>query len=151
MHDITQNGQRPLTVANIFDTFEARMIGFDRQWRMLEDLQRSLGSRNSFPPFNLRETAEDRYRIELAVAGFSREELSVTVEDRKLIIEGTAAEEDSADKVLHRGIAQRRFRQSFALADHVEVTGAELRDGMLRIELARVLPEEKKPKTFKIG
>lgn len=151
MHDIIPTRQRILSVADLFDSLEARMIGFDRQWRMLEDLQRSLGSRSSFPPFNLRETGEDRYRIELAVAGFSREELSVTVEDRRLVVEGNGADEDGSDKVLHRGIATRRFRQSFALADHVEVTGADLRDGILRIELSRVVPDEKKPKTVTIG
>jgi molecular chaperone IbpA len=151
MHDINPSRQRIAAFADIFDSLETRMIGFDRQWRLLEDLQRSMGTRSSFPPFNLRETGEDRYRIELAVAGFTRDELSVSTQDRRLVIEGSGADESGEEKVLHRGIATRRFRQVFALADHVEVNGAELKDGILRVELARIVPDSKKPRTIDIA
>lgn len=151
MHEMTNHRHRLHPAGDIFDMLEARMIGFDRQRRLFEDLQRSLGTRNAFPPFNLREVGEDRYRLELALAGFTREDLEITVEDRRLVIEGAGREDAEGDKVLHRGIAARRFRQSFALADHVEVSGAELRDGILRIELTHVVPDEKKPRTITIG
>jgi molecular chaperone IbpA len=151
MHEIIPNRHRLNSMVDLFDTLETRMIGFDRQWRMLEELQRSLGARSAFPPFNLVETGEDHYRIEFAVAGFSREELSVRVEDRRLVVEGDAKDEQEGAKLLHRGIATRRFRQSFALAEHVEVTGADLRDGILRIDVARVVPEDKKPRTIEIA
>ncbi len=139
------------SLAEILATQEARMIGFDRHWQMLADLNDSLGSRSTYPPYNLRSVADDQYQVELAVAGFNKDQVTVTVEDNRLVVEGNQAEDETtAENFLHRGIAKRRFRQSFALAEFVEVTGAELRDGILRIDLARVVPDEKKPRVIEL-
>ena len=114
------------------------LLGFDHLERLLERTAKSAG--DAYPPYNIEETGPDRLRITLAVAGFSRDELNVTVEDNQLVIRGKQTE--SADKTfLHRGIAARQFQRAFVLADGIEVTGAELENGLLSIELARPKPE----------
>ena len=124
-----------------FDTFEER---FDRLARATE----------GYPPYNIeRATAEagdETYRIAIAVAGFSRNDLEVIGEDNQLIVRGRQTE-DGARQYLHRGIAQRSFIRRYQLADHVIVTGANLQHGVLRIDLIRELPEEKKPRKIEIG
>jgi HSP20 family molecular chaperone IbpA len=114
------------------------LLGFGHLERLLE--QTSKTATDGYPPYNIEETGSDRLRITLAVAGFSRDELSVTVEDNQLVIRGKQTE--SADKTfVHRGIAARQFQRAFVLADGIEVTGAELENGLLSIELARPKPE----------
>jgi molecular chaperone IbpA len=149
MYRITASN-RLASIAEMIAAQEARMIGFDRHWQMLEDLNNSLGARSTYPPYNLRSVAEDRYQVELAVAGFNRDQVTVTVNDNRLVVEGNQDDDTTTDSFLHRGIAKRRFRQSFALAEFVEVTGAELRDGILRIELARIVPDDKKPRVIEL-
>lgn len=153
MYHVAQrsNSARFARLADLLTTHEARMIGFDRQWRMLESLGDLFDTRAGYPPFNMIRTGENKFRLELAIAGFTRDQIKVTVEDSTLVIEGnqeTPAVE--GDEYLHRGIAGRRFRQGFALFEHVEVIGAELRDGILRVELERSVPEEKKPKVIDV-
>jgi HSP20 family molecular chaperone IbpA len=110
------------------------LLGFEHLERLLERTAKSAG--DGYPPYNIEQTDPDRLRITLAVAGFSRDELSVTVEDKQLVIRGKQTE--SADKTfLHRGIAARQFQRAFVLADGIEVTGAELENGLLSVELAR--------------
>jgi HSP20 family molecular chaperone IbpA len=114
------------------------MLGFDHLERLLERTAKS--ANDGYPPYNIEETGSDRLRITLAVAGFSRDELDVTVEDNQLVIRGKQTE--PADKAfLHRGIAARQFQRAFVLADGIDVTGAELANGLLSIELARPQPE----------
>ena len=114
------------------------LLGFDHLERLLERTQRAAS--DGYPPYNIEETGGDQLRITLAVAGFSRDELEVTVEDNQLVIRGKQTE--STDKTfLHRGIAARQFQRIFVLADGMEVTGAELANGLLSIELARPKPE----------
>ncbi len=114
------------------------MLGFDHLERLLERTAKS--ANDGYPPYNIEETGPDRLRITLAVAGFSRDELDVTVEDNQLVIRGKQTE--LADKTfLHRGIAARQFQRAFVLADGIEVTGADLANGLLSIELARPQPE----------
>ena len=110
------------------------LLGFDRLERALERTAKHAG--DGYPPYNIEQSDPDRLRMTLAVAGFSRDELSVTVEDKQLVIRGKQTE--SGDKTfLHRGIAARQFQRAFVLADGIEVTGAELENGLLSIELAR--------------
>jgi HSP20 family molecular chaperone IbpA len=110
------------------------LLGFEHLERLLERTAKSAG--DGYPPYNIEETGEDRLRITLAVAGFSREELAVTLEEKQLVIRGKQS--DSADKnFLHRGIAARQFQRAFVLAEGIEVTGAELANGLLTIDLAR--------------
>jgi HSP20 family molecular chaperone IbpA len=110
------------------------LLGFEHLERLLERTVKSAG--DGYPPYNIEQTGEDSLRIALAVAGFTREELNVTVEDRQLVIRGKQSE--GADRnFLHRGIAARQFQRAFVLAEGIEVTGAALENGLLTIELSR--------------
>ncbi|HEY0265358.1 MAG TPA: Hsp20 family protein [Rhizomicrobium sp.] len=114
------------------------LLGFEHLERLLERTARTAG--DSYPPYNIEELSEGGIRITLAVAGFSRDELSVTEEDRQLVVRGLqaeAAESGKAKTFLHRGIAARQFLRSFVLADGIEVTAAALENGLLKIDLAR--------------
>jgi len=132
-------------------THEARLIGFDRHWRMLESFGELFDTRGGYPPFNMIRTGEDSFRLELAIAGFRRDQLKVTVVESTLVIEGDREPSASeGQEYLHRGIATRKFRQAFALFDHVEVLGAEFVDGVLSVDLARSIPEGKKPRVIDV-
>ena len=110
------------------------LLGFEPLERLLERTAKAAG--DGYPPYNIEEAGDDRLRITLAVAGFSREELQVTLEEKQLVIRGKQSE--STDKnFLHRGIAARQFQRAFVLAEGIEVTGAELANGLLTIDLAR--------------
>jgi HSP20 family molecular chaperone IbpA len=116
------------------------LLGFENLERLLERTAKASG--DGYPPYNIEESGSDRFRITLAVAGFSRTELDVTVEDNQLVIRGKQTE--TADKTfLHRGIAARQFQRAFVLADGIEVTGADLKNGLLSITLARPKLETK--------
>ena len=110
------------------------LLGFEHLERLLERTARTAG--DSYPPYNIEQTQDGGIRITLAVAGFSTDELSVTEEDRQLVVRGRQAEADGKT-FLHRGIAARQFLRSFVLADGIEVTGAALDNGLLKIDLAR--------------
>ncbi|WP_372605035.1 Hsp20 family protein [Actibacterium sp.] len=115
------------------------MLGFEQLERLLERNAKS--GNEGYPPFNIEQTSERGYRITLAVAGFREEDLSITVEDRQLVIRGRQAD-DSEDRIfLHRGIAARQFQRSFVLADGVEVSGATMENGLLHVDLSRLAPE----------
>jgi molecular chaperone IbpA len=123
-------------------------VGFDR---LLTTLDEALNIPDkvltSFPPYNIAKISDDRYVIELAVAGFKREEIDITLEDNKLTVQGNAKkDEDNGKTYYHRGIALRNFTRVFTLADTVVVKSADLVDGMLVIELENVIPENKKPR-----
>jgi len=124
-------------------------IGFDRVLSALENANR-LEAVDSWPPYDIVKLSKDEYRISLAVAGFSPDELTLTHEPNVLIVAGQQANEDNV-QYLHRGIAHRAFQRRFELADHVKVRGANLVDGLLTIELAREIPEEMKPRRIQIG
>ena len=114
------------------------LLGFEHLERLLERTAKSAG--DGYPPYNIEQSSEECLRITLAVAGFAREELGVTVEGRQLVIRGK--QNEPADKqFLHRGIAARQFQRAFVLAEGIEVTGAELENGLLSIELARPTAE----------
>jgi len=110
------------------------LLGFEHLEQLLERTARSAG--DGYPPYNIEQSGDDRLRITLAVAGFSRDELNVTVEDRQLVIRGKQAEGGDRN-FLHRGIAARQFQRAFVLAEGIEVTAASLANGLLSIELER--------------
>ena len=142
------------SIAEYFPNLEAWSVGFDREWRLLEQLQNNfLGGTSSYPPYNIKQRSEDRYEIEMAVAGFGKNELRVELHNNQLSIEGSKSgeEEGAESSYVYKGIAGRQFRQTFALADHVKVVGSELKDGILSISLERELPEEKKPRMIEIN
>jgi HSP20 family molecular chaperone IbpA len=115
------------------------LLGFDQLERLVERTAKS--GNDGYPPYNIEQAAENRFRITLAVAGFSEADLSITVEDRQLVIRGRQREDGSERVFLHRGIAARQFQRSFVLADGVEVSGATLENGLLHVDLERALPD----------
>jgi len=123
-------------------------IGFDRLFDLLETNARASAPEN-YPPFNLERVADDRYRITLAVAGFTRDEIEITAQQNLLLVAGRKDERDNAN-FLHVGIANRSFERRFELADFVLVEDARLNDGLLVIDLVREVPEAMKPKSIAI-
>ncbi len=115
------------------------LLGFDQLERLVE---RTAKSENGYPPYNIEQVGENAFRITLAVAGFAEEELSLTVEDRQLVVRGKQSEESDDRVFLHRGIAARQFQRTFLLADGVEVSGAALANGLLHVDLSRATPEK---------
>jgi len=104
----------------------------------------------NYPPYNIKKTDENKYVIEMAVAGFAKHEIEIEFAQDKLIVKGNATEDQEAKEWLYQGIAARNFTRTFALNDHVEINGAELMNGMLKIALERIIPESKKPKKIDI-
>ena len=127
-------------------------VGFDRLDDLFETAFRGT-QETSYPPYNIVKTGQDAYRITLAVAGFGQDELELVVKENLLTVRGKGAEPQQEQQVtyLHRGIAQRAFERRFQLADHVKVTGANLANGLLDIELVRERPESAKPQKIDIG
>jgi molecular chaperone IbpA len=126
-------------------------IGFDRLARMVDAATRVDNTALSYPPYNIEKTGDDAYRLTMAVAGFGRDELDITVHENTLIVTGKAHKEEENNRYLHRGIARRAFERRFSLADHIKVTGASLDNGLLHVDLVREIPEAAKPRTIKIG
>jgi len=126
-------------------------IGFDRFARLVDAATRVDNSAMSYPPYNIEKTGEDAYRLTMAVAGFAQDELDITVHEGTLIVTGKAKQEDENGRYLHRGIARRAFERRFSLADHLKVTGANLDNGLLHVDLVREVPEAMKPRQIKIG
>ena len=130
--------------------FAPRVIGLEG---LFETLDRALGNPDldrGYPPHNLVKSGEDRYSIEMALAGFRPSEISVDVEGRVLTISGQPQSREAGGALLHRGISQRPFERRFVLAEHVEVEGASLSDGMLIVDLARVVPESARPRRIAV-
>lgn len=116
------------------------LLGFDQLERLVERTAKA--GQDSYPPYNIEQTGEGAYRITLAVAGFREEDLAITLEDRQLVIRGRQSEEAAEGRVfLHRGIAARQFQRAFVLAEGVEVSGAQLENGLLHVDLRRHQPE----------
>jgi len=136
------------TTLNLPD-FHRATIGFDR---MFEDLNREFTNTKSqgYPPYNVIQENDDEYTISLAIAGFSMDDLDITLEKNVLTIEGTSPEVPEGKNYLHKGIGNRNFRRQFTLAEHIEVEDAELDNGMLHINLVRNVPEAQKPKKISI-
>ena len=123
-------------------------IGFNRELSRLNNAHKV--NSHSYPPYDLLKLDEDTYRISIAVAGFGKEDIDVSVDNGTLIIKGEITEVTDAE-VVHKGIASRKFTRSFALGEYMEVTGADLKDGMLHINVDRIVPEEKKPRSITIN
>lgn len=124
-------------------------IGFDRLARLMDSVQAGAEA-SAYPPYNIEKLGEDSYRITMAVAGFSQDDLDLTVQDNTLVVTGRTANEAQKTEVLYRGIAGRAFERRFVLADHIMVEGAEMQNGLLHINLKRVVPESLKPRRVAI-
>ena len=125
-------------------------IGFDRFNDLLDRTFSQEVVPTSYPPFNIEKTSENTYRISIATAGFSVEDFNIEVKENQLHVSGSKQQSPANGRYLHRGIAQRSFRKQFALADHVQVTGASYKDGLLNIDLKREIPEALKPRKVEI-
>jgi molecular chaperone IbpA len=122
-------------------------IGFNRELSRLNTAHKT--NSQSYPPYDLLKLDEDTYQISLAIAGFSKDDINVSVDNGTLIIKGEIVEITDAE-VVHKGIAGRKFTRTFALGEYMEVTSAELKDGMLHVHVVRIIPEDKKPKVIDI-
>ena len=127
-------------------------VGFDRFAQLLDSVA-GFDSESTYPPYNIERIADNEYRITMAVAGFKPDELKVDVKETTLTVRGEKKAEtaEAGQKFLHRGIAARSFERRFQLADYVEVKGADLKDGLLHVDLVRNIPERMKPRTIQIG
>ena len=132
-----------------FAPYRRSTIGFDRLFDLLENSSLGQGSEN-YPPFYLIKVDDNHYRIKLAVAGFSRDEIDITAQQNQLIVSGRKADDEGVDYI-HRGIANRQFERKFGLADFIKVDEADLKDGLLSVELIREIPEAMRPRKISIG
>lgn len=137
---------------NRFDLtpYRRSTVGFDRLFDLLENNARG-SSGDNYPPFNIERRDEDAYRITIAVAGFTSADLDITAQQNLLTVQGRKRDEGSDGEMLHVGIANRGFERRFELADYVRVDNADLKDGLLVIDLVREVPEAMKPKKISIG
>ena len=135
-----------------FSPFRRSTVGFDRLFDMLENSS-GQGSQENYPPFDLIKKGDNDYCIQLAVAGFKADEIDITAQQNVLIVSGRKSDEteQKGNDYIYRGIANRSFERRFALADHIQVKGADLKDGLLSIGLVREIPEAMKPKKVNIG
>ncbi|EKR6675301.1 heat shock chaperone IbpA [Escherichia coli] len=124
-------------------------IGFDRLFNHLENNQSQ--SNGGYPPYNVELVDENHYRIAIAVAGFAESELEITAQDNLLVVKGAHADEQKERTYLYQGIAERNFERKFQLAENIHVRGANLENGLLYIDLERVIPEAKKPRRIEIN
>mgnify|MGYP003348476886 CR=1 FL=1 len=125
-------------------------VGFEDLFREMDKLQLN-NTNTAYPPYNIVSIDENQFQIEIAVAGFAEEDLDITVENGQLVITGNKAEDVEPRNFVHRGIAMRNFTRSFRLANHIEVEGAKLENGLLIVSLKRYIPEELKPKKIAIS
>lgn len=126
-------------------------IGFDRMANILDNLNRAEQNQPSYPPYNIELTGEDKYRITMAVAGFDRTEINIEVNQNHLTVSANKGAEEQARTYLHQGIAARSFERRFQLADHVQVQSANYENGLLHVDLQRIIPDAMKPRTIPIG
>lgn len=134
-----------------FTPYRRSTVGFDRLFDLLENQARAVNGGENYPPFNIERRGDDAYRITLAVAGFSANDLDITAQQNLLTVVGKKSEEAPVGEMLHVGIATRGFERRFELADFVRVAHADLADGLLVIDLVREVPEAMKPKKIVLG
>lgn len=131
--------------------FDKFFVGFDEQFdrmaKLHDDLTKNIPN---YPPYNIKKTGDNTYVIELAVAGFAKQDIEIELADGKMVIKGNVQSDDSNDNFLFKGIAARNFQRVFALDDQVEVKDAEMINGMLQVFLERIIPEHKKPKKIEV-
>ena len=137
-----------------FAPYRRSTVGFDRLFDMLENSSLGQGQQENYPPFDLIKLGDNDFRIELAVAGFKPDEIDITAQQNVLLVTGRKkeeAEEGKGQNYVYRGIATRSFERRFALADHIQVKGADMKDGLLSIDIVREIPEAMKPRKIDIG
>ncbi|MFM9849271.1 MAG: Hsp20 family protein [Hyphomicrobiaceae bacterium] len=126
-------------------------VGFDRLVSLLDGVAGFDNEQTTYPPYNIERLGDNQYRITMAVAGFAESEINIEVKEQSLSVKGEKKAAEKEPQYLHRGIAARTFERRFQLADHVEVTGADLKDGLLHVDLLRNVPERLKPRQIQVG
>ena len=134
----------------IFNQLRPHTIGYDNIFENFNDMFENSGFQNTFPPYDIIKNSDTKYDIQIAIAGYSKEDIIIEVNDNTLSIKSVKNLEDDKVEILHRGIAKRYFERHFTIADDVKVKGAELKNGLLNISLERVIPEHKKVRTITI-
>ena len=141
---------------SIFNSLRPFSIGFDNMFDQFESLlsDGGLSTQSNYPPYNIRKAGKDKYAIEVAIAGFNKDDVEVEYEDNLLTVKtkkvDKAVEKDMDGEIIHRGISQRSFSRSFTIADDIKVEGAEIKDGLLKINCEKIVPEQKKRKLIPI-
>ena len=140
---------------SIFNSLRPFSIGFDDMFDQFESMlgNGGLSMQSNYPPYNIRKTGKDKYAIEVAVAGFNKADVEVEYEDNLLTVKTKKVDktvEKNGDEIIHKGISQRSFSRSFTIADDVKINGAELKDGLLKINCEKIVPEQKKKKLIPI-
>ena len=140
-----------MTRLSIWNDLRPFSVGFDDLFDHFNNtLEYSVKQQTSYPPYNINKVDELNYQIEMALAGFSKTDIDIKYADNQLTIKSVDSEDKEEKETLHRGISKRKFSRTFTLADDIKVNGAELKDGMLLIDLEKIVPEEKKPRTIDI-
>ena len=141
----------PSVFGNAFKDFDKFFVGFDSQAEQIAKIHDSLTRHApSYPPYNIKKTGDNTYQIELAVAGFGKQDIEIELNENTLVIRGNTTADETGVDYLFRGIANRTFTRTFALNDNVEIQDAEMLNGMLRVFLERIVPESKKPKIIPV-
>ena len=140
-----------MTRLSIWNDLRPFSVGFDDLFDHFNNtLEYSVKQQTSYPPYNINKVDELNYQIEMALAGFSKKDIGIKSADSQLTIKSVESDDKEEKETLHRGISKRKFSRTFTLADEIKVNGAELKDGMLLIDLEKIVPEEKKPRTIDI-
>ena len=134
----------------IFNQLRPHTIGYDNIFEHFNEMFESPGLQSNYPPYDIIKLSDSKYDIQLALAGYSKEDIDIEVKENTLSIKSVKKEEDDKVEVLHRGIAKRHFERHFTIADDVKVNNATLKNGLLVISLERIIPEHKKPRTITI-
>ena len=135
----------------IFNQLRPHTIGYDNIFDHFNDMFESSGLQNNYPPYDIIKQSDTKYDIQVALAGYSKEDIIVEVKEITLTIKSVKKDDDDKVEILHRGIAKRIFERHFTIADDVKVNGAELKNGLLIVSLERIVPEQKKPRTIKVN
>jgi molecular chaperone IbpA len=131
--------------------FDKYFIGVDQHFKKMQDLATQTAEVVSkYPPYNIKKVDENKYVVEMAIAGFGKQDLEITLEDQKLLIKGNVEKDSTENNYLYKGISERAFTRTFTLADNVEIQSADMINGMLKIWLEAIIPESKKPRKIDI-
>ena len=133
----------------VFDPFKNMTVGFDDIFDQLSSMSKYVNDIPNYPPYNIKKVGKDKYQLDMALAGFTKEDVKVETGDNVLTISASSSDKED-DSFVHKGIAKRAFKRQWTLAEHLEVQDAKLKDGVLTVDMKLNLPEEKKPKTIKI-
>ena len=133
----------------VFDPFKNMTVGFDDIFDQLSSMSKYVNDIPNYPPYNIKKVGKDKYQLDMALAGFTKEDVKVETGDNVLTISASSSDKED-DSFVHKGIARRAFKRQWTLAEHLEVQDAKLKDGVLTVDMKLNLPEEKKPRTIKI-